>query len=307
MRHSSLLPLVTPALLTLVCGAAAFAQQPLHGQEDAIWKPIREEMGREGHVDDGILRINFARTDLGKTVTIDQSEVEPDMVYESWFSFMPMGTGKTMMMGDICMKQSEVAEVQRAVLMAGMEISALHNHVLNESHPMVFMHISADGDGVGIARTLKTILSRTTTPTGTEQETTDGKKPDWSAVQKVLGKDGEVEGGKIEFLFPRADLLKMRDMPMPSGEGFETANEAAFAMVGGGQAVVYAEFLLTPEEVTPTLRAFVEHGMTIQALHNHMIHEQPRLIFVHAWGRGDPVKLADGVKAALEKSNVKKP
>ena len=290
-----------PAAIGQNAAPAAQAQK-----EGEPWQPVRAALGHEGKVDQGVLRVNFVGSDLGKSVTIDGSTVKPGVVYQTWFGFMPMPGGQTMMMGDLCLKQTEVAAAQRAVFAAGFEISGLHNHVLNESSPMVFMHISGDGDLAKMSEAIKTILATTATPTGKEEEEEEVDRPDWSAVCKVFGAQGEAEGNAIEFAFPRADPLKMNGMPVPSGEGFETANEASFISAGNGQAIVYIEFLLKPSEVTPTLQSLVEAGLTVQAVHNHMISEEPRLIFVHAWGRGEAVKMAEGVKSALSKSNVAK-
>jgi hypothetical protein len=282
----------------LAIAATARAQQ---GDDNAAWRGVRSVLGRQGEVHDGILRITYARDDLGE-VMIGGDKVDPGLVYESWFGFMPMGQA-TMMMGDFCVSEQELPQVQKLILERGFSISAVHNHVLNESHRMMFMHVSAQGDAAALAETIKAALAKTATPAGKEEE----EKPaavDWSAAEKILGKPQELEGPKVEFVFPRAEALKVHGMPVPSTSGFETADEAAFQMVGDGQAVAYAEFLVRPDELDATLRAFSTGGFVVQAIHNHMIDDEPRMVFIHAWAKGDLSKLANTVSQALKQSST---
>jgi hypothetical protein len=178
-------------------------------------------------------------------------------------------------------------------------VSAVHNHVIDESHRMMFMHVSAHGDAQKLAETIRVALAKTATPTGKEE----AEKPapaDWSPAEKLLGKPDEVEGPKVEFVFPRADQIKVHGMVVPSTSGFETADEAAFQMVKDGQAVAYAEFLLRTDEVDATIRTFSAGGFVVNAVHNHMIDDEPRMVFIHAWGKGDLSKLARDRERCVE-------
>jgi hypothetical protein len=295
------------ALAACVALCGSFGAHAQGKGDDVAWKAIRDGFGREGHVDGGVLRVTFARDDL-KDVTIGGDAVDPGLVYESWFGFLPMrgataGTATLMMMGDFCVTEKELPDVQRFIVEKGLSVSAVHNHVINESRRMMFMHVSGHGDAPGLVEIIKAALSKTATPTGKEDE----EKPagtDWSAAEKVLGKPAEVEGPKVEFVFPRADAIKVHGMTVPSSSGFETADEAAFQMIGGGRAVAYAEFLLRPDEVDATIRAFSAHGFVVQAIHNHMIDDDPHMVFIHAWGKGDLAELAATVKAALQQSDT---
>jgi hypothetical protein len=290
------LSLATCLTLVLLPGSLARADN-----DSPAFKSVQSVLGREGKVDNGILRLTYARDDLGD-VTIGGDKVDPGLVYESWFGFMPMGNS-TMMMGDFCLTEKELPQVQRFIVENGFSVAAVHNHVVDESHRMMFMHVSAHGDAQKLAETIKGALAKTTTPTGKEEE----EKPaavDWSAAQKVLGKPDEVEGPKVEFVFPRADQIKVHGMAIPSTSGFETADEAAFQMVGNGQAVAYAEFLLKPDELDATIRTFSKAGFVVNAVHNHMTDDEPRMIFIHAWGKGDLSKLAQTVSDALKQSDT---
>jgi hypothetical protein len=270
--------------------------------ENPAWKAVRSVLGREGKVQNDILRLTYARDDLGE-VSIGGDKVDPGLVYESWFGFMPMGDS-TMMMGDFCLTEKELPQVQKLIVEQGFSVSAVHNHVTNESHRMMFMHVSAHGDAQKLAaETIKEALAKTTTPTGKEEEE-KAARVDWSPAEKLLGKPDEIEGPKVEFVFPRADQLKVHGMAVPSTSGFETADEAAFQMVGDGKAVAYAEFLLRTDEVDATIRTFSAGGFVVNAVHNHMIDDEPRMVFIHAWGKGELSKLANTVSDALKQSET---
>src|SRR4051794_35368197 len=112
----------TCLILILTIGSSAQGQN-----ENPTWKTVRNVLGREGKVQDGILRLTYARDDLGE-VSIGGDKVDPRLVYESWFGFMPVGNG-TMMMGDFCVTEKELPEVQRYIVSQGFSVGAVHNHV----------------------------------------------------------------------------------------------------------------------------------------------------------------------------------
>lgn len=284
------------ALLLLVAGMA-------YGQGNRPeWKAIRDTLGRQGKVDSGVLRITYPRTDLGD-VKIGDDTVDSDLVYESWFGFVPMD-GATMMMGDFCLTEQELPVVQKYLVDRGISISAVHNHVIAESKRMLFMHVGMRGDPTQLAQIIKAALAKTATPTGEAPEETP-MKVDWSAAEKTLGSPEEAEGKRVEFVFPRADRLKVHGMAVPSTSALETADEASFQMFDADRAVAYAEFLLKTDEVNPTIRAFSAGGFTVEAIHNHMIDDDPHMIFIHAWGSGQLKNLANTVAAALKQSDTR--
>jgi hypothetical protein len=179
----------------------------------------------------------------------------------------------------------------------------VHKHVIDESRRRMFMHVSARGNPQSVATTIKLALALTATPTGKESPE-KAARTDWGPAERVLGKPDEVEGPKVEFVFPRAGRITDGRMTVPSTSAVETADEAAFQMVGNGRAVAYAEFLVQPDELDATLRTFAASGFVVQAVHNHMTTDQPRFLFIHAWGTGDLGKLALAVSAALKESDT---
>lgn len=266
------------------------------------WKPIQDVLGRKGKVDEGILRITFPRSDL--KVSLKGIPVPADLALDTWYGFWPQPDGKMMLMGDTVVQESELAGVLEEVRRQGLEITAIHNHLAGETPHILFTHMSGMGDGVDLARKAKAVLARTKAPTGEEPEKKKSTV-DWSAVTSMLGKPAETEGTMIEFAFQRAEKLSMMGHDMPSTDALETAPEVKLNMLKDGKAVSYGEMILVADEVNPVFQALTEHGMTVNALHNHMVREEPRLFFMHWWGVGQPKELATGLRAALDKMNVR--
>jgi hypothetical protein len=289
-----------PRLTTLVLAfAVPLAASAAFGQE---FQQIRSTLGSEGSVEDGVLRITFPRTDV--KVTLAGVELEPEALAQSWFGFWPLDGGRTMLMGDVAVLLPEIQPAMEEIHRQGLEITALHNHLLGTEPMLMFMHIRGMGTGAELARKVRAVLARTSTPlareAGEERPTRD-----WSEVRRILGAQGEVEGRVIEFVFPRTERLTMHGQRMPSTEALETASEFALQDLGDGRALAVGEYILREEEVNPVVRVLKEHGFTVTALHNHMLGEEPRLLFVHFWKIGAPTELARGARAALERTNVR--
>ncbi|HEU5080340.1 MAG TPA: DUF1259 domain-containing protein [Opitutaceae bacterium] len=266
------------------------------------WKPVQETLGRKGEVDDGVLRVTFERSDL--QVTKGGVPVSADLVFDCWYGFWPMKSGDVMLMGDTCVREDELPAVEKEIHEQGLDLTALHNHLIGETPKIMFLHLSGRGTPAELARKVKAVLARTSTPTGPKKEETEKEKPDWSTVMAVLGKPAESEGDIIEYGFQRREHLTMDGEPLPSTDALETAPEVKFQMLKDGRAVTYGEMILTANEVAPVFHVLAENGIEIDALHNHMTAEEPRLFFMHWWAVGKPETLARGVKAALGQVNL---
>ena len=210
-----------------------------------------------------------------------------------------MKSGEIMLMGDTCVREGELPAVEKEILQQGLDLTALHNHLISETPKIMFLHLSGYGTAADLARKVKAVLARTATPTGPKPKEAEKEKPDWSAITSVLGKPAESEGDLIEYGFKRRERLTMHGETLPSTDALETAPEVKFQMLKDGRAVTYGEMILTANEVTPMFHVLTENGIEIEALHNHMTAEEQRLFFMHWWAVGKPEALARGVKAAL--------
>jgi biotin operon repressor len=212
-----------------------------------------------------------------------------------------------MVMGDLVLTEDEVGPVMRKLQEGGIEISAVHNHLIGESPRVMYMHIASHGDAVRMAHAIHDAVALTKTPgpdAGSAQAATEPLGIDQKAVEEALGRSGKVNGGILQFGVPRAENITEGGMVVPSSMGIATAIN--FQPTGGGKAAITGDFVLLGKEVNPVMKALRENGIEVTALHSHMLMEEPRLFFMHFWANDDAVKLAKGLRAALEQTNSKK-
>jgi hypothetical protein len=271
------------------------------------WSNLDKVFGKKGSVVDGVYKITFPRSDL--KITIGDFAVDPGLALTSWIGFIKMGNNSmmmdnnTMVMGDIVMLDKEVESVITKLVSLNLNITALHNHIIGETPTIKYLHFSGKGDAVRLAESIKSILSVTGTPLMAPQIQNQPEKPDWSKVEAILGTTGKHNGKLLQYGFPRNEKLTESGMEMPAYIGMATAIN--FQM-DGKRAAITGDFVLLADEVNPVLKALTESGISVTAIHNHMLYDNPRLFMMHYWAVGDPEKLAKGLKAALDKTNSKK-
>lgn len=282
--------------------AAVLSTSAAVAASSADWKAVEDILGRKGKEDQGVLRVTFDRSDL--KVTKDGVSVSAELVFDCWYGFWPMKDGSVMLMGDTCVREDELPAVEQEIHRQGLDLTALHNHLIGETPKVMFMHLSGHGTAAELARKVKAVLAHTATPMGPEPEEDANAKVDWSAITSVLGEPAETEGDIVEYGFKRRERLTMHGETLPATDALETAPEVKFQILKDGRAVTYGEMILTANEVAPVFHVLAENGIEVDALHNHMTEEEPRLFFMHWWGLGKPNALARGVSAAIEQLHL---
>ena len=283
----------------MAAGLAATAQAA-----DPDWAAIGKALGKEGTVQpDGVYRIGLPRSDL--KVTLDGVSLKPAFALGGWLAFEPAGAG-ALVMGDLVLLESEVNPVMQRLEQSGIEITAVHNHLLRSKPATMYMHVMGQGDPVELAKELHDGLSLSKTPLEAPSATGSTSKVDLdaAAIDKIMGTEGKANGAVLQYSLPRAEQIVEHGMPIPPALG--TAIAINFQSTGTGKAAITGDFVLIGSEVTPVLKALRENGIEVTALHSHMIDEQPRLYFMHFWAKDDAQKLARGLKAALDLVNSKK-
>jgi len=281
--------------ILLIC----FSSFVLAEQRD--WQGVETTLGRKGAVQEDMLKVTFPRSDL--KVTVGEVAVEPGLALTSWIGFK--GTGKSaMMMGDLVLLEKEVSPVMVQLVAKGIEVTALHNHLLNESPAVKYLHFSGSGDPRKLAEAMRAALSVTGTPMEMQLPAPSQTTAiDWTKVESIIGKTGQKKGNLLQLGFPRQETIKEHGMAVPPYMGMATA----INMQGvGNKAATTGDFVLLGEEVNPVVQALTSHNIAVTAIHSHMLYESPRLFFLHFWGYDEPEKLASGLKAALDKTNSKK-
>jgi Domain of Unknown Function (DUF1259) len=267
---------------------------------------VGEALGKSGAAaPGGIYRVGLPRTDL--KVTLDGVELKPGFALGGWLAFEKMGD-QGMVMGDLVLTMDEVAPVTTKLAAGGIDVTALHNHLLRNQPFTMYMHVLGHGDPVKLATALHTALAESKTPLSASPAAQAAAPPpidlDTAAIDQTLGAKGTNNGGIYQFGIPRAEPIKDGTMDVPPPMG--SANAINFQPTGGGKAAITGDFVLIAKEVNPVLKALREHGIEVTAIHNHMLDDQPHLYFMHFWANDDARKLAEGLKAALAQINIAK-
>ncbi|MDN3564357.1 DUF1259 domain-containing protein [Paeniroseomonas aquatica] len=288
----------------LLLPAAAMAQSS-SGTPSADWhRTVDDVLGKPGtEMPGGVWRVGLPRTDL--KVMLDGVQLRPGFALGSWLAFHPHGQ-ELMVMGDLVLLDTEVAPVMRRLAAAGLEVTALHNHVLRAQPATMYMHVAGHGEAAKLAAALRAALQESATPLqGAAASASAGPERieglDTAAITRALGREGRASGGVYGVSVPRAETIRENGMDVPPALGLGTAIN--FQAAGNGKAAITGDFVLTANEVVPVQRALLENGIEVTAIHNHMIGEEPRLFFMHFWAVDDGEKLARGLRAAIDRTN----
>lgn len=272
----------------------------------ADWKAVGQALGKEGSMQPGdIYKVSLPRSDL--QVMAGGVQLKPALALGSWVAFKKSGE-MAMVMGDLVLTEDEVTPVMTKLQEGGVQQTALHNHVLHESPRVMYMHIGAMGDAVKIARAIHDALSLSKTPFTAQAAAPAASGQDLGVdtkqLDQIMGQAGKVNGGVYQFSVPRAERITDNGMEVLPSMGVATAIN--FQPTGEGKAAITGDFVLIASEVNPVIRALRYNGIEVTALHSHMIDENPRLFFMHFWANEDAQKLARGLRAALDKMNIRK-
>jgi hypothetical protein len=209
-----------------------------------------------------------------------------------------------MVMGDLVLTEDEVEAVMMKLQEGGIQESAIHNHLMGESPHVMYMHIASHGEPVQMAKAIHDALALSKTPgpdaSPAPQATTD-LGFDQKQVEQILGHTGKVNSGVLQIGVPRSETITDSGMTVPPSMGVATALN--FQPTGNGKAAITGDFVLLGSEVNPVIKALRQNGIAVTALHSHMLMEEPRLFFMHFWANDDALKLAKGLRAALDNTN----
>ena len=274
---------------------------------DPDWKAVEQALGKSGQMQAGdVFRIGMPRTDLN--VTVKGVPVKAGFALGSYAAFKQIGD-QAMVMGDLVLLDQEIPAVMSGLFAGGLEVTAVHNH-LNEMSPhTMYMHYSGHGDAVQMARALRQALSGSGTPLGGSAPAptpASGPTLDTKAIEQALGRSGrDVGGGVFQVTVPRAETITEMGHPLLPSMGVVTVMN--FQPTSGGKAAITGDFVLIDKEVNAVAKTLRQHGVDVTAIHNHALGDTPRLFYMHFWANDDPVKLAQGLKAALDVTNSAKP
>ena len=291
--------------LTLLMLVAAMAFPALANAAEIDWKKVDAALGKTAAVSGQVHRYGLPRSDLH--VTLDGVTIKPALALGGWVAFAPMH-GEAMVMGDLVLLDTEITPVMTKLLDGGLDITAIHNHILRASPATFYMHVGGHGDPEKMATVIHAALSSASKTPFDPPTTTAGSAPavdlDTAKLDQIMGVKGTATGGVYQFAVPRLNPSMESGMQVNTPLG--GANAVNFQPTGNGKAAITGDFLVTGNEVNPLIRALRAGDIEVTAIHSHMLDEQPRLFFIHFWANDDALKLARGVRAALEKTAIAK-
>jgi hypothetical protein len=288
-------------LLTLV---ATLSIPTVVSAAEIDWKKVDAALGKTAAVSGEVHRYGLPRSDL--QVTLDGVAIKPALALGGWVSFAPVH-GEAMVMGDLVLLETEITPVMTKLLDGGLDITAIHNHILRASPATFYMHVGGHGDPEKMAAVIRSALSASKTPFD-PPSTAAGPAPavdlDTAKLDQIMGVKGTANGGVYQFGVPRRDPATESGMQVNAPLG--GANAINFQPTGNGKAAITGDFLVTGNEVNPLIRALRAGDIEVTAIHSHMLDEQPRMFFIHFWANDDAQKLARNVRTALETTAIAK-
>jgi hypothetical protein len=263
---------------------------------------IDQALGRPGQKIGEVYKVGFPRTDLH--VSVHGLAIKPGLALGSWAAFT--GTDDdAMVMGDLVLLEGELNPVMEKLRSVGFEISAVHNHLIDETPHVVYMHYMGHGVASQLATSLRAALAVSKTPFDKPAAAAEEATPRaWvKTVEDSVGRKGTLKGGVLSFGVPRADSITLGGMTIAPAAG--VAEAINFQAADSGNLAATGDFVLTAEEVNPVISELEAHHILVTALHSHMLTEQPRLFFMHFWAVGSPESVGAGIAAALKHVSTK--
>src|SRR5438874_2361794 len=285
--------------------AATFALTTLSALAALDTAKIDNLTGLKGKFNDkeGVYKVTSPRNDV--KVVVDGWTMPPFMGLGTWAAFTETKNG-AMVMGDTVLFEDEVNSAMSAALDNGLSVTALHNHFFFDQPKVYFMHIEGEGTVDKLAAavkkmydTIKPIRGPNAKPAESFSVVGQPSLPEKNSItaaplNEIFGMQGESKDGMVKFTIGRP--AKMHGVRIDKDMGVNTW--AAFAGTDAN-AVVDGDFAVTEDELQPVLKSLLKDKINIVAIHQHMTHEEPRIMFFHYWGRGPAKDLAHAVEGGF--------
>ena len=271
------------------------------GQSKLDIAKIEQVTGMKGTEKNGEYKITVPQHDLN--IIVDGFKIIPAMGLGSWAAFTPCADS-AMVMGDIIVTETDLAPVQQEVIRQGFTITAIHNHFVRNRPNVMYMHIDGKGKVENLSVSVKAIFEKVKQVRGKDPKESKADSVtntlNFAMLDSIMGHKGEASKGVYKYTIGRPDVaLTEHGIPVSTFMGFNT-----WAAWQGtpDKAAVAGDFTMLENEVAPVIKTLVENNIEVVAVHNHMVHEEPRIFFLHYWGVGNAEQLAKGLRAALDVS-----
>lgn len=295
-RHEAKTPTSTPSAASQTAAAQTVSVD---------WAAVEGVFNRKADVTGEVHRFGFARSDL--TVKLGAVTLKPGFALGSYGAFMPAGD-TVMVMGDLVLTETEVMPVMNALQQHGLQMTALHNHLIGEQPKVLYMHYEGfDKDAVALARNLRATLATSATPLGPPSPPPAASDLGFDTAQldRAFGRPGTVAGGLYKQSIARAEQVKLhqgnQEVLLTPAMGVGTAINVQ--PLGSGQAAITGDFALIGSEVDPVAKTLLAKGIEVTAAHTHVTADEPTIYYMHFFATGEAIKLAEGLRAALDQTH----
>src|SRR5436309_463616 len=283
--------------VSIILFSASFASAQ---QMPSDYQQVLTTLGKQGDFKDQVLKVNIPRNDV--QVTVAGVATPTPFGFGGWIAMTKASDGNQVMMGDLVLLQDEVNPVMSALLNAGLDVTALHNHFFFDEPRMFYMHVHGHGSTADLTRRIKPALDLIGASTKGAQPAASspaGPSLDAAKLAQIVDHMGEQSGAVYKITIGRDDL-KVSEMGAPIHARMGLNTWAAFVPTAKGGAAIAGDVAMLESEVTPVLKALRKKGLQVVAIHHHMTNERPMIVFLHYWGSGPAEMLAAGFKAAVD-------
>jgi len=262
------------------------------------WAGVDKNLGRSGQESDGVYKVGFPRTDLD--VHIGGTKLEPGAALGSWAAFLNKAGRDSDVVtdGDLVVTSDELGGVVSALQSHQLEVSGIHNHLAGETPAVYYVHFFGRGTAAQLSSAVDAALKTTKTPRGPSPPAAAANITyDRATIEKLLGKQGQAKGKVLSFSFPRPHKITMHGQELPPAMGMATAIN--FQPAASGVAAT-GDFVLQESEVAGVLKRLRAADVNVAAVHNHLLEDEPRMVFVHFWVEGKAESVAKALRGALD-------
>ena len=287
--------LVSGLLLGLTLLASpAYAQRDVQRLNT---EAIATAIGKQGELTGEMYKVSFPRSDV--TVKVGGVVIKPALALMGWAAFIKSGNS-AVTYGDLVVLEDEVNPVIRKLEERGLELSALHNHLLHETPRIMYIHFVGRGDEVELAKGVREALALTKSPLGATASAPETKPEIATEIERIIGYQGSMGGDVFHITVPRNDIhVAAVGTMVPGSMGMNTPFNF---QLDGKNAAINGDFMLRPSELNPVIKVLQANGIEVASIHNHLLDNEPQLVFMHFWAYGEAVELAKGLRAALDRT-----
>ena len=241
----------------LIAAAVLFSTASA-GAQEIDWQKVDAAFGRKAAITADVHRYGFPRTDL--TVTLDGVTIKPALALGGWIALKP-AHGGAMAMGDLVLLETEINPVMTKLIEDGLEITAIHNHILRGNPATFYMHVGGHGDPMRLATAIRDALAASKTPLDppTTGAVASAVNLDTAQLDQIIGVKGQTNGGVYQFAVPRRDPIVEGNIQLSPAGPMGVATAIGFQPTGDGKAAITGDFVLTCDEVNP-----VDQGAAVE-------------------------------------------